>query len=135
VAKGEKLMPHALASDVGGGMSFSPFATMRAAYVAARSNARIGVDDVTPLPLHKTGVSLSAQHLWWLHTAAAASGLGLCQDIGGLQISQEADFIVLNPKATPLLARQTAQAADLDAYLFAFIMHGDDRCVEAVQVA
>ena len=48
--------------------------------------------------------------------------------IGNLQPGCEADFVVLDPKATPLLARKTAQAASLDELLFSLIVLGDDRC-------
>jgi len=37
---------------------------------------------------------------------------------------------VLDPQATPLLARRTAQARDLEEWLFAMIVLGDDRLVE-----
>jgi guanine deaminase len=50
--------------------------------------------------------------------------------VGNLQPGCEADFIVLNPAATPLLARRTAQAQSLDELLFAMIVLGDDRLVE-----
>ena len=109
---------YGLASDVGGGTSFSPFHTMLAAYTAGREGQT------------KAGLSLSPQHLWWQHTAGAAQALGLGGVVGNLQPGHEADFIVLNPAATPLLARRTAQAQTLDELLFAMIVLGDDRLVE-----
>lgn len=109
---------YGLASDVGGGTSFSPFHTMLAAYYVGREGQR------------KTALSLSPQHLWWQHTAGAANALGLRGVIGNLQPGYEADFIVLNPHATPLLARKTAQANSLDELLFAMIVLGDDRLIE-----
>ena len=108
---------YGLASDVGGGTSFSPFHTMRAAYFAGREGQT------------KPGVSLSPQHLWWQHTAGAARALGLAGVVGNLQPGCEADFVVLNPQATPLLARKTALAANLDELLFSMIVLGDDRLV------
>ncbi len=109
---------YGLASDVGGGTSFSPFHTMLAAYTAGREGQT------------KAGLSLSPQHLWWQHTAGAAAALDLGGVVGNLQPGHEADFIVLNPAATPLLARRTAQAQSLDELLFAMIVLGDDRLVE-----
>jgi guanine deaminase len=50
--------------------------------------------------------------------------------VGNLQPGCEADFIVLDPEATPLLARRTRQATSLDELLFALIVLGDDRLVE-----
>ena len=113
---------YGLASDVGGGTSFSPFHTMHAAYTVGRQS--VGRD----------GHSLNAQHLWWLHTAGAAKALGLAGVCGNLAVGCEADFVVLNPQATPLLARRTAAADSLDEQLFAMVVLGDDRLVDKVVV-
>jgi guanine deaminase len=114
---------YGLASDVGGGTSFSPFQTMLAAYYVGREGQT------------KPGLSLSPQHLWWQHTAGAAQALGLEGVVGNLQAGCEADFVVLNPSATPLLGRKTAQADTLDELLFAMIVLGDDRLVERSVIA
>ncbi|MDT0139205.1 guanine deaminase [Acidovorax sp. PRC11] len=114
---------YGLASDVGGGTSFSPFHTMLAAYYVGREGQA------------KPGLSLPPGQLWWQHTAGAARALGLDGVIGNLQPGCEADFVVLNPAATPLLARKTAQAASLDELLFAMIVMGDDRLVERAVIA
>ncbi len=114
---------HGLASDVGGGTSFSPFHTMLAAYYVGREGQT------------KPGVSLSPQNLWWQHTAGAAQAMGLGGMIGNLQPGCEADFIVLDPKATPLLARRTSQASSLDELLFSLIVLGDDRVVTRAHIA
>jgi guanine deaminase len=112
-----------LASDVGGGTSFSPFHTMLAAYYVAREGQT------------KRGLSLSPQHLWWQHTAGAAQALGLAGVVGNLQPGCEADFVVLNPQATALLARKTALANNLDELLFSMIVLGDDRLVEQTVIS
>ena len=83
----------------------------------------------------KPGVSLSPEHLWWLHTAGAARALDLEGVIGNLQPGCEADFVVLNPEATPLLARRTRAAGSLAELLFALIVLGDDRVVERTVIA
>jgi guanine deaminase len=114
---------YGLASDVGGGTSFSPFHTMLAAYYVGREGQT------------KTGLSLSPQHLWWQHTAGAAAALGLDGVVGNLQKGCEADFVVLNPKATPLLARKTGMANSLDELLFAMIVLGDDRLIERTVIS
>jgi guanine deaminase len=114
---------YGLASDVGGGTSFSPFHTMLAAYYVGREGQT------------KTGLSLKPQQLWWQHTAGAAQALGLAGVVGNLQPGCEADFVVLNPNATPLLARKTAQANSLDELLFAMIVLGDDRLVEKTVIS
>jgi guanine deaminase len=119
---------YGLASDVGGGTSFSPFHTMLGAYYVGREGQS------------KQGLSLSPQHLWWQHTAGAAQALGLDGHggraaIGNLLPGCEADFVVLNPSATPLLARKTALATNLDELLFAMIVLGDDRLVERTVIS
>ena len=114
---------YGLASDVGGGTSFSPFHTMLAAYYVGREGRS------------KPGLSLKPQQLWWQHTAGAAAALGLKGLVGNLAPGCEADFVVLNPAATPLLARKTAQAGSLDELLFAMIVLGDDRLIERTVVS
>ncbi len=118
---------YGLASDVGGGTSFSPFHTMLAAYYVGRTS----VQGAGARP----GVSLGPQHLWWQHTAGAARALGLEGVVGNLLPGCEADFVVLNPQATPLLARRTAQAGSLDELLFAMIVLGDDRLIEKTVIS
>ncbi|MCX8520579.1 MAG: guanine deaminase [Rhodoferax sp.] len=119
---------YGLASDVGGGTSFSPFHTMLAAYYVGREGQT------------KTGLSLSPQQLWWQHTAGAGQVLGVRNAagdsvVGNLLPGCDADFVVLNPKATPLLARKTALANSLDELLFAMIVLGDDRLIAHTVIA
>jgi guanine deaminase len=114
---------HGLASDVGGGTSFSPFHTMLAAYYVGREGQT------------KPGLSLTPSQLWWQHTAGAAQALGLDGVVGNLQPGCEADFIVLNPRATPLLARRTSHTDTLEELLFALIVLGDDRVIEKTVIS
>lgn len=116
-------MGYGLASDVGGGTSFSPFHTMLAAYYVGREGQT------------KPGLSVAPSRLWWHHTGGAARALGLEGMIGTLQPGTEADFVVLNPKATPLLARKTERAQNLEELLFALIVLGDDRVIEQTVIA
>jgi guanine deaminase len=106
-------MSVALATDVGGGTSFSMLQTMNEAYKVARL----------------TGHHLSATRMFWLATAGAAQALDLADRIGTLAPRAEADFIVLDPAATPLLARRTARVESLEELLFAFALLGDDRAI------
>jgi guanine deaminase len=115
--------PYGLASDVGGGTSFSPFHTMMAAYYVGREGQT------------KTGLSIAPSELWWRHTGGAARALGLDGVVGNLQPGCEADFLVLNPAATPLLARKTKLASTLEEMLFAMIVLGDDRLVERTVIS
>jgi len=114
---------YGLANDVGGGTSFSPFHTMLGAYYVAREGQT------------KSGLTLSPQHVWWQHTAGAARALGLQGVVGNLQPGCEADFVVLNPQATPLLARKTARANSLDELLLSMIVLGDDRLIEKTVIS
>jgi guanine deaminase len=123
---------YGLASDVGGGTSFSPFHTMLAAYYVGRTAVK-GLQD-------KEGLSLAPQHLWWQHTAGAGAVLAVKDAtgqslVGNLLPGCEADFVVLNPKATPLLARKTDLANTLDELLFSMIVLGDDRLIERTVIS
>jgi guanine deaminase len=102
-----------LASDVGGGSSFSMFHTMKAAYEVAQ----------------RRGVSLSPVHLWWLATQGAARALGLGDRIGNLEVGLEADAVVLDLHSTPILRHRMARAGSIAEVLFAQIVLADDRAV------
>jgi guanine deaminase len=65
----------------------------------------------------------------------AAKALGLEGVVGNLQPGCEADFVVLNPQATPLLTRKTAIANSLDELLFSMMVLGDDRLVERTVIS
>ncbi len=108
-----------LATDVGGGTSFSMLQTMNEAHKVARLS----------------GHHLSAVRMFWLATAGAAHALALDHEVGTLAPRTEADFVVLDPSATPLLARRTARAESLEELLFALAMLGDDRAVHSTWAA
>ncbi|GAB2903939.1 guanine deaminase [Paralcaligenes ginsengisoli] len=111
--------PVSLATDVGGGSSFSMLQTMNEAHKVARLS----------------GYHLSATTMFYLATEGAAQSLDLGGQIGTLAAGAEADFIVLDPQATPLLARRTAASESLEELLFALAMLGDDRAVAASYAA
>jgi guanine deaminase len=108
-----------LATDVGGGQSFSMLETMRSAHEVARLK----------------GTALTALQLWYWATRAAALALGWGDRVGRLQPGFEADVVVLDPRATPLLARRTARAGSLEELLFALLVLGDDRAVRETYIA
>lgn len=109
----------ALASDVGGGTSLSPFATMLAAYQVGRLR----------------GAALTPSALWFHHTRGAAQGLDLGHEVGDLRPGCYADVVLLDPQATPLLARRTARCDTLEEWLFSLITLADERAIAAVWVA
>ncbi len=109
----------ALATDTGGGSSFSMLRTMAAAYE---------VGQLRGTPLH-------AAQLIWLGTAGSARSLHLQDKVGSLAAGMEADITVLSLDSTPAIAQRHAAANDIWESLFATIMMGDDRAVKDVWVA
>ena len=107
-----------LGTDVGGGTSFSMLRTMHEAYKVAQL----------------AGESFTAQDAFYLATLAGARALGTQDNVGSIAIGREADFAVLDPCATPLMARRSARAESIDDRLFALMMLGDDRAVAATYV-
>jgi guanine deaminase len=112
-------MPLSLATDVGGGTSFSMLQTMNETYKVARLG----------------GTHLSALRLFYLATLGGARSMQLEGTIGNFQSGAEADFIVLDPQATPLLARRSARTDSLEELLFALAILGDDRAIAATYSA
>ncbi len=108
-----------LATDVGAGTSFSMLQTMNEAYKVARLK----------------GSYLAAARMFYLATLGAARAMQLEGTIGSFAAGAEADFIVLDPRATPLLARRTASCDNLEELLFALALLGDDRAVAATYAA
>lgn len=108
-----------LGTDVGAGTSFSMLQTMNEAYKVARLK----------------GSYLPALRMFYLATLGAARAMRLDDTIGSFAPGLEADFVVLDPKATPLLARRTGNCNALEELLFALALLGDDRTVAATYSA
>jgi guanine deaminase len=108
-----------LGTDVGAGTSFSMLATLNEAYKAAQL----------------TGSTLDGVRGWYLATLGAARALDLDAHIGSLQPGRDADFIVIDPNATPLLALRTAQCESIEELLFVLMTMGDDRVVKDAFIA
>jgi len=81
------------------------------------------------------GRTLSAVEAFYLATLGGARALALEEKIGSIAAGREADLVVLDPKATPLLALRTERAESIEHLLFALMMLGDDRAVAATYVA
>ncbi|MBI1396298.1 MAG: guanine deaminase [Betaproteobacteria bacterium] len=105
-----------LATDVGAGTSLSMLKTMGAAYQVAQLRDH----------------AVSPSQLLWLATAGAARALGAERETGNLGTGLDADVVVLDPKATPLLAWRCAQADGAEQLLGVLLTMGDDRCVRTV---
>ena len=108
-----------LATDTGGGSSFSMLRTMAAAYEIGQLR----------------GGALHAAQLVWLATAGSARSLHLQGRIGTVGAGMEADLTVLNLRSTPAIAQRFEASADIWEALFATIMMGDDRAIADVWVA
>jgi guanine deaminase len=108
-----------LATDTGGGSSFSMLRTMAAAYEIAQLR----------------GTALHPAQLMWLATEGSASALHMSGQIGSLNVGAMADIAVLNLASTPAIAQRSAHANSLWEALFPTIMMGDDRAIAAVYVA
>ena len=107
-----------LATDTGGGSSFSMLRTMAAAYEIGQLN----------------GTALHPAQLYWLATAGSARALRMQDKIGGLRVGLEADLLVLDLASTPAIAQASARADDIWQALFPTIMMGDDRATQAVWI-
>jgi guanine deaminase len=107
-----------IGTDVGGGTSFSMLRTLSEAYKVAQM----------------AGHSLSPLRAFYLATLGSARALHLDALIGSFEPGQEGDFTVLDPDATPLLARRMKQTNSLAERLFLWMMLGDERAVSATHV-
>lgn len=107
-----------LATDTGGGSSFSMLRTMAAAYE---------IGQLRHTPLH-------AAQLLWLATQGSAQSLHMEDKIGNLAPGMEADLVVLDLSSTPAIAQRVAQAEDIWESVFPTIMMGDDRAIRAVWI-
>jgi len=111
-------IPIALATDVGGGSSLSMFATMRAAYEVAQLR----------------GISLHPAQAFWLATIGSARVLRMDTQIGNMVAGMEADIIVIDPGATRMIEARTRRANSISDVLFALMILGDERSIEATYV-
>jgi guanine deaminase len=110
----------ALATDVGGGTSYSMLRTAAEGYKVLQLN----------------GQSWPAAEAFYRMTLGNAQALSLDDRIGSIEAGKEADLIALDPRATPALAhRMETAGGDLEVELFALLMLGDDRAVSATYVA
>ena len=107
-----------LATDTGGGSSFSMLRTMAAAYEIGQLN----------------GTALHAAQLLWLATQGSAQALHMGDEIGNLAPGHVADLVVLDLASTAAIAQRYAEASDLWEAVFPTIMMGDDRAVRATWI-
>ncbi|WP_299282479.1 guanine deaminase [uncultured Tateyamaria sp.] len=108
-----------LATDTGGGSSFSMLRTMAAAYEIAQLR----------------GEAIHASQLLWAATAGSAAVLHRSDEIGTLAPGMMADICVLDLASTPAIAQRAREAGAIWDAVFPTIMMGDDRAVAQTWVA
>ena len=113
------VMPVGLATDTGGGSSFSMLRTMAAAYEVGQLK----------------GHALHPAELIWRATGGSAQALHLQDKIGRVAPGFDADLCVLNLASTPAIAQRHARAGDIWEALFPTIMMGEDRAVTQTYIA
>lgn len=112
-----------MGTDVGAGTSFSLLQTANEAYKIAQLRQQ----------------KLSAFKALFLATLGGARALCLEDKIGSFDVGKEADFVVLNPRATPLMAFRNGPGVpqsleELSDRAFSLVMMGDDRAVTATYI-
>ncbi len=108
-----------VATDVGGGTSFSMLKTLSEAYKICQLR----------------NYSLDAKQAFYMATLGNAKTLQLDDKIGNLETGKEADFIVVDLASTALMERKQSKCKNLDEVLFSLMMLGDDRAISATYVA
>ena len=109
----------AIATDTGGGTSFSMLRTMDEGYKVIASH----------------GEKLSPLASFWQATRGNAEALSLAHRIGTLEPGMDADFVVLDARATPAMRLRMERASTLSEELFVLQTLGDDRTVVETYVA
>lgn len=109
----------AIATDIGGGSSYSMLRTLDEAY------------KIQQLRNHR----LPPIENFWQATRGNAEALGLVDRIGTLEPGTDADIIALDTSATPAMRIRMETVQTLEEELFVLQTLGDDRSVSQVYVA
>lgn len=109
----------AVATDVGGGTSFSMLATLGETYKVQMLG----------------GYKPAATELFRMATIGNAERLHIEGETGSLAAGKFADIVVLDPEATQVLKSRHELSRSLEDILFSLIILGDDRAVTATYVA
>jgi len=100
-------------TDIGGGDSFSLLRTLNEAYKVQQLQ----------------GFTLEPLRALFMATLGGARALDLEDKIGSFAIGSEADVVVLNSQATPLMSQRTQHCTSLVEKVFLLLMLGDDRTI------
>ncbi len=112
-------IPVAIATDIGGGTSYSMLRTLDEAYKVCQLQ----------------GQNLPPLYAFYMITLGNAKALGLKDKIGTLDTGTEADIVVLNANATPAMALRMETVETLAEELFVLQTLGDDRAIVETYVA
>jgi guanine deaminase len=115
----ERPVAMAVATDIGGGTSYSMLATLGETYKVQML----------------AGCKPSAFELFHLATRGNAARLHLENEIGSLEVGKWADIAVVDPVATPVLAARQEVSQSLEDVLFSLAILGDDRAIRATYIA
>ena len=115
----EKPVRIAVATDIGGGSSYSMLRTMDEAYKIQQL----------------LGERLNPLESWYLMTLGNAQALSMSDRIGTLDVGTDADITVLNASATPAMALKMEVVRSLTEELFLMLTMGDDRTVEETYIS
>lgn len=119
IQRREKPVRLAVATDIGGGTSYSMLRTMDEAYKIQQL----------------LGERLNPLESFYHMTLGNAKALSLADKIGTLEPGTEADLVVLNARATPAMALKMEAVTTLTEELFLMQTLGDDRVVVETYVA
>ena len=103
-----------IGSDIGGGCEFSILRTLADGYKVARLRG----EDISPL------------QAFYLATLGGVRALDLEDSIGNFLTGKEADFLILDREATPIIKHRLDVSKNLNEQLFAMMMLGDDRLIK-----
>ncbi|TCL02615.1 guanine deaminase [Sodalis ligni] len=104
-------IPLGIGTDVGAGTTFNLLQTLAEAYKVGQLQ----------------GYCLSVYEAFYHATLGAAQALALDGVLGNFMPGKEADFVVLDPAATPLQRLRQQKSTDFAERMFALMMLGDDR--------
>ncbi|MCW7553462.1 guanine deaminase [Endozoicomonas gorgoniicola] len=111
-------IPTGLGSDVGGGTDLCLLHSMKSAYQVSQ----LREETISPL------------QAFYLATLGGARALHLSDRIGSFRPGNEADFVVLNPEATPMLRFRSGKTKTLEELLGVLMVMGDDRVIESTVI-
>lgn len=107
-----------VATDIGGGTSYSMLQTLSEAYKV----------------LQLQGQNFSPWDALYAATLGGAKALSLDHCIGNFDVGKEADFVVLDPQASALQAKQYQRIRNMAELFFSLIVLGDERSISHTYV-